>query len=61
FAGKTIRVVSTPEGSGLGRMVSDVQRLCAGAVVEKNGLAVRGCRAKQSKEIVARWLMTQDE
>ncbi|MBQ3454059.1 MAG: NAD(P)H-dependent oxidoreductase [Thermoguttaceae bacterium] len=61
FAGKTIRVVSTHEGSGLGRMVNDVQRLCPGAMVQKNGLAVQGCRAKQSKEIVARWLMTQDE
>lgn len=56
FTGKTVRVISTHEGSGLGSMASDVQRLCKGARVQKNGLAIRGSQAKSSKQTVAGWL-----
>ena len=56
FAGKTVRVVSTHEGSGLANMVSDVKRLCVGADVQKNGLAIKGSQAKKSKQKVADWL-----
>ena len=56
FTGKTVRVISTHEGSGLGSMVSDVKRLCVGANVQKNGLAIKGSQAKTSKQKVAEWL-----
>ena len=56
FAGKTVRVISTHEGSGLGRMVSDVKRLCTGANVDENGLAIVGSEAKNAKEKVSEWL-----
>ena len=56
FAGKTVRVVSTHEGSGLANMVSDVKRLCVGADVQKNGLAIKGSQAKKSKQKVADWV-----
>ena len=56
YAGKTVRVVSTHEGSGLANMVSDVKRLCVGADVQKNGLAIKGSQAKKSKQKVADWL-----
>ena len=39
FTSKTVRVISTHEGSGLGSMVSDVKKLCKGADV-KPGLAI---------------------
>ena len=55
FSGKTVRVISTHEGSGLGSMVSDVKKLCKGADV-KPGLAVKGSQATNSKQIVAEWL-----
>ena len=55
FSGKTVRVISTHEGSGLGSMVSDVKKLCKGADV-KPGLAVKGSQAKNSKQKVADWL-----
>ena len=55
FSGKTVRVISTHEGSGLGSMVSDVKKLCKGADV-KPGLAVKGSQAKNSKQKVAEWL-----
>ena len=56
FSGKTVRVISTHEGSGLESMVSDVKRLCDGADVQKNGLAIKGSQAKKSKQKVADWL-----
>lgn len=56
FAGKTVRIVCTHEGSGLANMPNDVKRLCKGANVQENGLAIRGSQAKQSKQKVAEWL-----
>ena len=55
FTSKTVRVISTHEGSGLGSMVSDVKKLCKGADV-KPGLAIKGSAAKNAKEKVAEWL-----
>ena len=55
FAGKTVRVISTHEGSGLGSMVSDVKRICKGADVKK-GLAIKGSQAKESKKTIAEWI-----
>ncbi len=56
FNGKTVRVISTHEGSGLGSMVSDVRKLCKGADVQKNGLGIKGSQAKNAKKTVADWL-----
>ncbi|MBP5422371.1 MAG: flavodoxin, partial [Paludibacteraceae bacterium] len=56
FTGKTVRIISTHEGSGLASMVSDVQKMCKGADVDTKGLAIRGSRAKESKQIIADWL-----
>ena len=56
FSGKTVRVISTHEGSGLASMVPDVKKMCKGADVRKNGLAIRGSKAKESKKTVAEWL-----
>jgi flavodoxin len=56
FSGKTVRVISTHEGSGLGRMVSDVKRLCRGADVDSKGLAIKGSEARSAKNQVAAWL-----
>ena len=56
FSGKTVRVISTHEGSGLGSMVSDVKRMCKGATVDTKGLAIRGSQVKNAKSKVADWL-----
>ena len=56
FTGKTVRIISTHEGSGLASMVSDVRKMCKGAYVQRNGLAIRGSKAKESKKTVAEWL-----
>ena len=56
FRGKTVRVISTHEGSGLAGMVSDVKKMCKGANVDTKGLAITGSQAKNSKQRVADWL-----
>ena len=56
FTGKTVRVVSTHEGSGLGSMPSDVKRMCKGATVDTKGLAIKGSQAKNAKKTVEGWL-----
>ena len=54
--GKTIRVITTHEGSGLGNVLSDVRRICNGGVVDNNGLAIRGTHAISAKTEVAKWI-----
>ena len=56
FSGKTVRVISTHEGSGLGSMVSDVKKMCKGASVDMNGLAIKGSNTAKSKSTVEQWL-----
>jgi len=56
FTGKTVRIICTHEGSGLSGMPSDVKRMCAGANVNMNGLAIVGSQAKDSKQTVKNWI-----
>ena len=56
FAGKTVRVICTHEGSGLASMPSDVKRMCKGADADMKGLAIKGSQAKNAKQKVAEWL-----
>ena len=41
FEGKTVRPVCTHEGSGMGRIETDLKKCCPGAVIKK-GLAIQG-------------------
>lgn len=56
FSNKIIRVITTHEGSGLANVVSDVKRICKGANVLDDALAIVGSQAKDSKDIVERWI-----
>ena len=56
FSNKIIRVITTHEGSGLANVVSDVKRICKGANVLDDALAIVGSQAKESKDIVERWI-----
>ena len=56
FTGKIVRVITTHEGSGLGSVVSDVKRICKGANVLDDALAIRGSLAKDSKSIIEQWI-----
>lgn len=56
FTGKTIRVITTHEGSVLANVISDISRICKGANVDRNDLAIRSAEAKNSKSKVKKWL-----
>lgn len=48
FTGKTIKVFTTHEGSGLGTVVSDVKKICKGATV-LDSLAIQGSMVYEAK------------
>ena len=56
FTGKIIRVITTHEGSELGNVISDVKKICKGAIVDSNGLAIVGSEARYSKNAVEKWI-----
>ena len=55
FSGKTIAPFCTHEGSGLGRSVADIKKVCPQSTVLK-GLAVRGGDVKNAQNEVTAWL-----
>ena len=55
FAQKTIAPFCTHEGSGLGRSVKDIRKLCPAATV-LDGLAIRGGSVNHAQDAVAGWL-----
>lgn len=55
FSGKTIIPFCTHEGSGLGRSVTDIKKLCPKSTI-LDGLAIRGTNVKNGKEDVSEWL-----
>ena len=54
FAGKKIFPFTTHEGSGLGRSVKEIKKICPKAEV-MDGLAIHGAEAAQSVAQVERW------
>jgi flavodoxin len=55
FSQKTIAPFCTHEGSGLGRSVSDISKLCPKSTVLE-GVAIRGRDAKTAQNKVSEWL-----
>lgn len=58
WQGKTIRPFTTHEGSGLGSVLSQLDRLCLGANIT-DGLAIRGSEVYSSKDKVQKWLINK--
>ena len=56
FTGKTIRIITTHEGSGLGTVVDDIKKICVGANVLDDAIAIKGSQAKASKLILKSWI-----
>ncbi len=56
FTGKTIRIVTTHEGSGLANVPSDVKRICKGANVLDEAIAIRGADCKNSRNKIENWV-----
>ncbi|HME53323.1 MAG TPA: flavodoxin [Candidatus Lokiarchaeia archaeon] len=55
FSGKTLIPFCTHEGSRLGRIVSDITKLCPQSTI-RDGLAVRGENVKKAQDDVSAWL-----
>lgn len=54
FIGKTIKIFTTHEGSGLGDVVSDVKHVCKGGNV-LDSLAIQGSLVLESKGKIGNW------
>ena len=55
FSGKTIVPFCTHEGSGLGRSVTDISKLCPKSTL-LDGVAIRGRDVKTAQNKVSEWL-----
>ena len=55
LSGKTIHPFCTHEGSGLGRSVADIQKLCKRSIVGA-GLAVKGGSARSAEKNLRGWI-----
>ena len=56
FIGKTIRIITTHEGSGLANVPNDVKRICKGANVLDDAIAIRGADCKNSRGKIENWV-----
>ena len=56
FTGKIVRVFTTHEGSGLANVPNDVKKICNGANVLDDNLAIRGASVNSSKSKVESWI-----
>ena len=56
FTNKTIRIVTTHEGSGLANVPNDIKRVCVGANVLDDAIAIRGADCKNAKSIIENWI-----
>lgn len=55
FGKKVIKPFCTHEGSGMGRSVKDIKKLCPNAQVE-NGLAIHGASVNMAKSDIEKWI-----
>lgn len=60
FSGKVIRPFCTHEGSGLGRSLDDIEKLCPSSTVEK-ALAILGSEAGNAAVLIDSWLQDTED
>ena len=56
FTGKTVRVFTTHEGSGTGSIPSQVKKVCKGANVLDDAIAIRGASVNSAKGKIENWV-----
>lgn len=56
FTGKTIRIVTTHEGSGLANVPNDIKRICKGANVLNDSIAIKGTDRKNARSKIESWV-----
>ncbi len=57
FSGKTIIPFCTHEGSGFGRSISDISKLCPESAL-LDGISIRGRDVKTARKEISEWLRT---
>ena len=55
FSGKTIKPFVTHEGSGFGKSLNDLKKLCSGAKID-DGLSIQGSFVSDSEKKVKHWV-----
>ncbi len=55
FTRKTIRIVTTHEGSGLANVVDDIRKICKGVVIN-DFIAIKGSECINAKNTIENWL-----
>ena len=55
WAGKRLIPFVTSGGSGFGKSVEDLKKICLGAIVEENGGAFLGHKVETSEEEISAW------
>ena len=55
FTGKTVKPFVTHEGSGFGKSLNDLDRLCSGAEIKK-GISIPGANGYEAKDKVNLWI-----
>ena len=56
FTGKIVRIVTTHEGSGLASVPNDIKRICKGAIVLEEAIAIRGSECKNARNKIEEWI-----
>ncbi len=56
FTGKIVRIVTTHEGSGLANVVEDIKKICPGATILNDNMAIKGTECVNSRNKIENWL-----
>ena len=56
FTGKTVRIVTTHEGSGLARVVEDIKKISPGANILNDSIAIKGTECINARSKIENWL-----
>lgn len=56
FTGKIVRIVTTHEGSGLANVVEDIKKICAGANILNDSIAIKGTDCISARGKIEDWI-----
>ncbi len=56
FTYKIIRIVTTHEGSGLANVVADIKKICKGANILNDSIAIKGTDCINARSKIENWI-----
>lgn len=56
FTGKIVRIVTTHEGSGLANVVEDIKKVCIGANILNDSIAIKGTDCINARGKIEDWI-----